>query len=195
MDEHKQGADAGAEPRVELEDVVAAFDAQERSRAAKPKPLYTPFALSDVDSRVWVGITTLAVLVAVSLGGAPWEASFWITLGITALILSPPLRRALPLAEAELMRALRDRKVDRDHLDVNQDVDPLSLSGRRKRRPRGGRSPRFLRTAAASSVFIFVFDTALRHLVGFWIELAILAGVAAVSISVTWLFERWRRAT
>jgi hypothetical protein len=86
---------AGGEPvaaqgvAAEVEQAVAAFDAHERSRAAKAKPVYTPFSLRDVDRRIWIAMAVFVVFVGVSVGGAPWHATFWITLGFSALISAP----------------------------------------------------------------------------------------------------------
>ena len=86
---------APADIATEMEQAVAAFDAQEHARATRAKPVYTPFALSDVDRRVWMALVVLVFFVAVSLGGPPWEASFWITLGLSALIGAPFLVGAI----------------------------------------------------------------------------------------------------
>jgi hypothetical protein len=86
---------------AELDQAVAAFDAQERSRSAAAKPVVTPFSLRDVDSRVWVAVAAALLLVAVGLGGPPWQASFWITLGLVALISSPFVVAAVFLWQRE----------------------------------------------------------------------------------------------
>jgi hypothetical protein len=86
---------------AEMEQAVAAFDAKEKSRAARPKPVYTPFSLRDVDRRVWMALFVFVVFVAVSLGGPPWEASFWITLGLSALFGAPCLVGAIFLWQRE----------------------------------------------------------------------------------------------
>jgi hypothetical protein len=86
---------------AEVEQAVAAFDAKEQSRAARAKPVYTPFSLSDIDRRVWMALSVFVVFVAVSLGGPPWEGSFWITLGLSALISAPFLVGAIFLWQRE----------------------------------------------------------------------------------------------
>jgi hypothetical protein len=89
------------EPVTELEQAVAAFDAHESARAAAAKPVVTPFSLRDVDRRVWAAVGALLVLVAVGVGGAPWKASFWVTLGLVALISSPFVVAAVFLWQRE----------------------------------------------------------------------------------------------
>jgi len=80
---------AAAPPASELDQAVAAFDAHEWSRSAASKPVVTPFSMRDVDSRVWAVLAAALLLIAVGIGGPPWQASFWITLGLVALISSP----------------------------------------------------------------------------------------------------------
>jgi hypothetical protein len=76
-------------PQSVVEQAIAAFDERERARTTHAKPLYTPFSLRDVDRRVWMALGVFVLFVAISLGGPPWELSFWITLGICALVVSP----------------------------------------------------------------------------------------------------------
>ena len=92
-----QEPDATPPPSVasDMEQAIAAFDAREQERAARAKPVYTPFSLRDIDRRVWMALVVLVFFVAVSLGGPPWEVSFWITLGISALIACPFLFGAI----------------------------------------------------------------------------------------------------
>jgi hypothetical protein len=78
-----------AEPRSDVERAIADFDARERARVAAPRPVQTPFALSDVPGRAWVVVGVLLAIVAVGVGGPPWQATFWITLGLVALISAP----------------------------------------------------------------------------------------------------------
>jgi hypothetical protein len=85
----------------DMERAIAEFDAQEQARASRAKPVYTPFALSDVDRRIWMALVVIAFFVAVSLGGPPWEASFWITLGIAVLISCPFIVGAIFLWQRE----------------------------------------------------------------------------------------------
>jgi hypothetical protein len=95
--------DAPPPPDVasDMEQAIAAFDAQEHARATRAKPVYTPFSLRDVDRRIWMALVVIVFFVAVSLGGPPWEASFWITLGIAALISCPFVVGAIFLWQRE----------------------------------------------------------------------------------------------
>jgi hypothetical protein len=74
---------------TEVDQAIADFDAREQARIAAPRTVHTPFALGDVPRRAWVVAAVLLALVAIGVGGPPWEASFWITLGLLALIGSP----------------------------------------------------------------------------------------------------------
>jgi hypothetical protein len=73
----------------EVERAIADFDAREQARVAAPRTVHTPLSLSDIDRRVWIIGGILLALVAIGVGGPPWQASFWITLGLLALIGSP----------------------------------------------------------------------------------------------------------
>jgi hypothetical protein len=90
-DQPEQPIAAPRPAAAEVEQAIAAFDAQQHARAAHAKPVVTPFSLRDVDRRIWIFLGILVALVAISLGGPPWQASFWITLGFTALLSSPLL--------------------------------------------------------------------------------------------------------
>jgi hypothetical protein len=85
----------------DMEQAVAAFDAQEEARASRHKPVYTPFSLRDIDRRIWIALGIFVFFVAVSLGGPPWEASFWITLALAGLISCPFLVGAIFLWQRE----------------------------------------------------------------------------------------------
>jgi hypothetical protein len=82
-------APAAPAAQTDMERAIAEFDAREQARAARPQAVYTPFALADVDRRVWIGAALILAIVAVGVGGPPWQSSFWITLGLLALIGSP----------------------------------------------------------------------------------------------------------
>jgi hypothetical protein len=91
---------APAEPS-DVERAIADFDAREQARIAAPRTDHTPFSLRDVPGRAWVAVGVLLALVAVGVGGPPWEASFWITLGLLALIGSPFVVGAIFLWQRE----------------------------------------------------------------------------------------------
>ena len=78
-----------AAPATDVERAIADFDEREQARVARPRPVYTPFSLADVDRRIWILVGVGAFFVGVSLGGPPWQASFWITLGLVALVSAP----------------------------------------------------------------------------------------------------------
>jgi hypothetical protein len=78
-----------APPASDLDRAIADFDARERDRVAQVRPVLTPFSLRDVDRRVWIAVGVVLALIAVGIGGPPWQASFWITLGLIALVSLP----------------------------------------------------------------------------------------------------------
>jgi hypothetical protein len=78
-----------AAPATEVERAIADFDAREQARIAAPRTGHTPFSLRDVDRRAWIAVGIVLALVAIGVGGPPWEATFWLTLGLLALIGSP----------------------------------------------------------------------------------------------------------
>jgi hypothetical protein len=89
------------QPDAQLETALAEFDARERVRSATPKPTYAPFSLRDVDRRVWIGLGVFLLLVAMGIGGPPWQAGFWITLAATAAIAAPLVAGAVVLSQRQ----------------------------------------------------------------------------------------------